>query len=354
MIYFLHSCSNVIRATSHIDTPFFYSCFLSVPSGYDREVRKKKAKWIKQSADTDRDYHSHHSRLPYRLKDSDTTWLYGPLYKANIDEFDLARFGTQTIPVASVITATTLTTPTTPGSLKPALKHKTASELFKADTLFHVQSDLKLDRKIKPYTKAQESAVFKEHRQPKLRFNDSVEQCVAIDDAVSDDELNEEDEDEDDGIMMRISEKRPARSIVRINPTKLKAGSMHGMDPDDSHDEPIYAGNPYTESESSIGVVHDALTDSESDEAAIAEVSYTRPSPPLGSSTMPSGERETTPNGTTPNTIPSPTLTNAHNNLNNVGPVKPGGIGQRAADIVANVKDIVHWASSLVYNSSTF
>lgn len=265
----------------------------------------------------------------------------------------MARFGSQTIPDASAITATTPTTPTTPGSLKPALKHKTASELFKADTLFHVQSDLKLDRKIEPYTKAQESAVFKEHRQPKLRFNDSVEQCVAIDDAVSDDELNEEDEDEDDGIMMRISEKRPARSIVRINPTKLKAGSMHGMDPDDSHDEPIYTGNPYTESESSIGVVHDASTDSESEEAAIAEVSYTRPSPPLGSSTMPSGGGETPPNGITPN-IPSPTLTNSHNNLNNHGPVKPGGIGQRAADIVANVKDIVHWASSLVYNSSTF
>ncbi|KAF8931911.1 hypothetical protein BGZ52_011463 [Haplosporangium bisporale] len=296
------------------------------------------------------------------LKDSDTTWLYGPLYKAKIDEFDLARFGAQTISGASALTATTPTTPTAPGSLKPALKHKTASELFRADTLFHVQSDLKLDRKIEPYTKAQESAVFKEHRQPKLRFNDSVEQCVAIDDAVSDDELNEEDEDEDDGIMMRISEKRPARSIVRINPTKLKAGSMHGMDPDDSHDEPVYTGNPYTESESSIGVVHDASADSEIEEAAIAEVSYTRPSPPLGSSTMPSGGGgETTPNGTTPNTtIPSPTLTNSHNNLNNLnnlnnhGPVKPGGIGQRAADIVANVKDIVHWASSLVYNSSTF
>ncbi|KAF9300406.1 hypothetical protein BGZ74_007929 [Mortierella antarctica] len=294
------------------------------------------------------------------LKDSDTTWLYGPLYKANIDEFDLARFGTQTPPGASTIAGTTPTTPTTPGerSLKPALKHKTASELFKADTLFHVQSDLKLDRKIEPYTKAQESAVFKEHRQPKLRFNDSVEQCVAIDDAISDDELNEEDEDEDDGILMRISERRPARSIVRINPTKLKAGSMHGMDPDDSHDEPIYTGNPYTAESSVAGAVHEASTDSESERAAIAEVSYTRPSLPLGSSTIPSGatEQNTSPIGIPNGSIPSPTHANSHNNINilNHGPVKPGGIGQRAADIVANVKDIVHWASSLVYNSSTF
>ncbi|KAG0094333.1 hypothetical protein BGZ93_007350 [Podila epicladia] len=277
------------------------------------------------------------------LKDSDTTWLYGPLYKANIDEFDLVRFGTQTIPGER--------------SLKPALKHKTASELFKADTLFHVQSDLKLDRKIEPYTKAQESAVFKEHRQPKLRFNDSVEQCVAIDDAISDDELNEDDEDEDDGILMRISERRPARSIVRINPTKLKAGSMHGMDPDDSHDEAIYTGNPYTAESSVASSTHEVLTDSESEEAAIAEVSYTRPSPPLGSSTTPSGtaEHNTTPNGTPNGGIPSPTFAHPHNNINTLhGPVKPGGIGQRAADIVANVKDIVHWASSLVYNSSAF
>ncbi|KAF9421222.1 hypothetical protein BGZ94_008882 [Podila epigama] len=189
------------------------------------------------------------------LKDSDTTWLYGPLYKANIDEFDLARFGTQTIVAGNGNSNGTASIPSpTPklgnggnSLLKPALKHKTASELFKADTLFHVQSDLKLDHKIEPYTKSQESAVFKAHRQPKLRFNDSVEQCVAIDaEAISDDELHEEDEDEDDGLLMRISEKRRSRSIVRIHPTRLKAGSMYGMDTDDdSFDEPLYTGNPY-------------------------------------------------------------------------------------------------------------
>ncbi|KAI8595903.1 hypothetical protein EDD21DRAFT_312820, partial [Dissophora ornata] len=121
------------------------------------------------------------------MKDSDTTWLYGPLYKAAIDEFDLSRFGTHTLPTGTVSIPSTPSRGVSPvGSfngkiLKPALKHKTASELFKADTLFHIQSDLKLAHRIEPYSKANESAVFKEHRQPKLRFNDSVEQCVSID-----------------------------------------------------------------------------------------------------------------------------------------------------------------------------
>ncbi|KAG0369489.1 hypothetical protein BGZ54_009776 [Gamsiella multidivaricata] len=247
------------------------------------------------------------------LKDCDTTWLYGPLYKASIDEFDLARFGAQTIPGGTKIP----TSPTSQSGLKPALKHKTASELFKADTLFHVQSDLKLDRKIEPKTKAQESLVIKQHRQPKLRFNDSVEQCVSVDtEALSDDELIDDDE-EDAGILMRISSKRPARSIVRINPTKLKAESMHGMESEDAVDPAAYIENPYAGSEAAyIKSQHD---DSDQNEGA---------------------------SGTNARYLDADTE-KAH-------PVRGGGIGQRAAVIVSNVKDIVHWASSLVYNSSAF
>ncbi|KAG9326995.1 hypothetical protein KVV02_006472 [Mortierella alpina] len=185
----------------------------------------------------------------WKLKDSDTTWLYGPLYKACIDEFDLVRFGAHTVPGGTKV-------PSTPceGGLKPALKHKTASELFKADTLFHVQSDLKLDRKIEPKSKARETAVIKQHRQPKLRFNDSVEQCVSIDtDALSEAELDEEEE-EDAGILMRISERRPARSIVRIHPTKLKAENMYGMEPEDANvDDQSYLGSPYTGTGRGVG-----------------------------------------------------------------------------------------------------
>ncbi|KAI7820770.1 hypothetical protein BC939DRAFT_478649 [Gamsiella multidivaricata] len=273
------------------------------------------------------------------LKDSDTTWLYGPLYKAAIDEFDMSRFGSETLTSTASPGIGTVSMPTTPTkelpnglqssakkALKPVLKHKTASELFKADTLFHVQSDLKLARRILPQHKAIESAVFKEHRQPKLRFNDSVEQCVSIDtDTISEEEEEDDDdededeegeeyiqpenedgngdegttsmnrrrrqenEDEDSGIMMRISARKPVQSIVRIDPTRLKAANLHGMDPEDiispidgdfdgdngdsdnsggndddvdddvddeleeedeeMFDEPIYLGNPYTGSE---------------------------------------------------------------------------------------------------------
>ncbi|KAF9171172.1 hypothetical protein BGX21_001700 [Mortierella sp. AD011] len=250
------------------------------------------------------------------LKDSDTTWLYGPLYKASIDEFDLARFGAQTVPGGTKIPAL----PTKTG-LKPALKHKTASELFKADTLFHVQSDLKLDRNIEPKSKAQESMVLKQHRQPKLRFSDSVEQCVSVDtEALSDDDLIDDDE-EDAGILMRISSRRPARSIVRINPTRLKAGSTHGLETvseDDGVDN-RYAGSETTyvrrqsedsDDENEADFFDDRSAEQFWDEAAL----------------------------------------DSEKAQQNSG----GGFGQRAADVVSNVRDIIHWASSFVYNSSAF
>ncbi|KAF9121237.1 hypothetical protein BGX30_002713 [Mortierella sp. GBA39] len=466
------------------------------------------------------------------LKDSDTTWLYGPLYKAAIDEFDRSRFGAQTavaeggfvstpttptdeilgpiLPtdLTSVISTSTPTTtssaPTTPPAsvtsevgapmskfyrsgapLKPVLKHKTASELFKADTLFHVQSDLRLHRKIEPFNKARESAVFKQHRQPKLRFNDSVEQCVSIDtDVISeedeeslandndnsnnvdigrnnsngngkDDEgaragLNGRHEDEDSGLLMRISIRKPPRSIVRIDSTTLKAASLHGMqdddleDPEDAtttddedeeglFDEPIYLGNPYTGSGTAyVGSRQDAPH-----EAALDDVSYTRPSPPSPSagstasadssassaafysasstsvsnssdmegqllqpepqqqqqsvsSAQPtptqqqqqSSQQQQTGTGTfvvthtsSPRTIstsflepPLPVSTTttaapapsaARTALASALEAEKamaanGGMQQRATDLVANVKGLVNWASSLVFNSSTF
>ncbi|KAF9919591.1 hypothetical protein FBU30_010782 [Linnemannia zychae] len=311
------------------------------------------------------------------LKDSDTTWLYGPLYKAAIDEFDKFRFGAQTVSPnvsGSVSIPTTPTqetldpvdiaspsappcstsAPTTPPKsitgesialksgrpLKPVLKHKTASELFKADTLFHVQSDSRLNRKIMPLNKARESAVFKQHRQPKLRFNDFVEQYISIDSDV----ISEEDEeslasdtnndnrnsrtssnnnynsdrsdhnieDTKTGIDRHLLDKKselitrnssrsrsrsrsrpPPRSIARIDSTTLKAANHHGMhyegfeDQDDIttteeedeeglFDEPIYLGNPYTGS----GTAYIGSRLDDPYEAVLDDVSYTRPSPP--------------------------------------------------------------------------
>ncbi|KAG0202993.1 30S ribosomal protein S11, chloroplastic [Mortierella sp. GBA30] len=247
------------------------------------------------------------------LKDSDTTWLYGPLYKASIDEFDLARFGAHTVPGGSKVPATSAGE----GGLKPALKHKTASELFKADTLFHVQSDLKLDRKIEPKSKAQETAIIKQHRQPKLRFNDSVEQCVSVDtDALSETEIDEDDE-EDAGILMRISERRPARSIVRIHPTKLKAESMYGMEPEDANDDDLsYLGNPYAGTEAGyVRARYGADVGYDNDEdAAMAEASYTR-----GISNTASADSRLRDTG----------LSESEKSQTGIG-----GIGQRAADII--------------------
>ncbi|KAF9977599.1 hypothetical protein BGZ75_010253 [Mortierella antarctica] len=424
------------------------------------------------------------------LKDSDTTWLYGPLYKAAIDEFDLKRFGTSTAALLPGLEVdSTTSAPTTPPTsttfsstdveagtgavlkprLKPVLKHKTASELFKADTLFHVQSDLKLKRRFGVQSKAMESAVFKELRQPKLRFNDSVEQCVAIDtDAIfeedededsehfvdDDDEragLNARHEDEDGGILMRISARKQPRSIVRIDPTTLKAASSYGTDeyPDqdeledatdddddeeeeeeeaeeederederenqEAHienddddeeyddfeegmfDEPIYLGNPYSNAESGYlasqhygyhasGVGSSNYSPQEQD-VAMAEVSYTRPTPPassppttlspssdskdkrnsrVGQGVVATSAATAAPAATSIATTTTAVTTTTAAPADPTRPfsemeaekalmaANPGGFQQRAADIVTNVKDLVSWASSFVYNSSTF
>ncbi|KAK3816593.1 MAG: hypothetical protein J3Q66DRAFT_342919 [Benniella sp.] len=264
------------------------------------------------------------------LKDSDTTWLYGPLYKASIDEFDLARFGTQTIPAGAKIPTSPSDSPGCNG-LKPVLKHKTASELFKADTLFHVQSDLKLDRKIEPKCKAEESLVIKQHRQPKLRFNDSVEQCVSIDtDALSEDEVIDEDE-EDAGILMRISSRHSNRSIVRIHPTRLKAENLVGMESDDvagvvaaAPDSQGGRSNTNNNTTSRGRSYWQAGVDDDDDEDAhIASVAFSHSRWDAGADSEKTQDIK-------------------------------GGFGQRAADLVNNVRDIVHWASSFVYNSSTF
>ncbi|KAG0365574.1 hypothetical protein BGX24_004093, partial [Mortierella sp. AD032] len=407
------------------------------------------------------------------LKDSDTTWLYGPLYKAAIDEFDRSRFGAQTVAstaaggsisipttptrdildpllpgdlVAAVFSSSATTTssaPTTPpasststtfgagvkksgGPLKPVLKHKTASELFKADTLFHVQSDLRLNRKIEPLNKANQSAVFKQHRQPKLRFNDSVEQCVSIDtDVISeedeeslaldndsqsnsssrsnnnrkDDEdeqigLNRRHEDEDGGLLIRISNRRPPRSIVRIDSTTLKAANLHGIrdedleNPEDAStteeedeeglfDEPIYLGNPYTGS----GTTYIGSRQDTPHEAALDDVSYTRPSPPSPSADSTVSNESSASPTTSPRTISSSfmdyqQIPSSNGITTTTTPLPPapsaartalasaleaektmaanGGMQQRATDLVANVKGLVNWASSFVFNSSTF
>ncbi|KAF9090822.1 hypothetical protein BGX27_002140, partial [Mortierella sp. AM989] len=313
------------------------------------------------------------------LKDSDTTWLYGPLYKAAIDHFDMSRFGAQTQSGKAVSTPTTPTKEIPDGPLgkvlKPVLKRKTASELFKADTLFHVQSDLKLVRKIKPNSKAIESAVFKEYKQPKLRFNDSVEQCISVDsDFISEEDDNHLAENirrrqhmsEDDGLLMRISAKRPIRSIIRIDPTKLKAANFHGMKHEiivetvheelvDEEElfEPIYLGNSYTDSEPGYVQIrqHVSPPSSEADyvdyskETATAEISYTRPLPPSPPSESSNASALTSNMFIVRAQLRQEATKKAAANV---------GYHQRAVELVTNVRDLVSWASSFVYNSNTF
>lgn len=209
-----------------------------------------------------------HPRALNWLKDSDTTWLYGPLYKADIDNFDVSRFGAASGPVTGPSAKSgSQSGDDAAAAPKSALKRRMPSELFKADTLFHGRSDKKLDGHIK----SNESAVFKEHRHPKLRFNVTVEQCISIDhsEIISEEDFDDMYEDEDEvmgvdrgyeskvgrlrtrhdkyetlggGAILWISPKRRRRlprTIVRIHSTKLKPANWYGLEHEYDEEEDL-------------------------------------------------------------------------------------------------------------------
>ncbi|KAI9473529.1 MAG: hypothetical protein EXX96DRAFT_508183 [Benjaminiella poitrasii] len=187
------------------------------------------------------------------LKDSDVTWLYGPLHIVikNMDEED--HFNNER-PGASPIQGQK--------PLKSALKKVTMSDLLKRSA-----SELQLNSKLSNGISISEAnqqlgafspAVIASHRQPKLRFNQYVEQCIALsahdstkkktsrvrltelndakhhDDSTSE-ESSEDDEDNydpgedsDAGSVLMMRSSRPPKvrsSIKKIEPALLKTNS---------------------------------------------------------------------------------------------------------------------------------
>ncbi|CAO3676197.1 unnamed protein product [Rhizopus stolonifer] len=129
------------------------------------------------------------------LKDSDVTWLYGPLH--------------------TVIRQTTeetlnLMMPKKKQVLKPALKKLTEKDLLKRSAKT-APSQRKLSiSEANNKTHAISPVVLAHHRQPKLRFNHEVEQCIALTDPVT-----EDDSSEDEFIERK-------KSIKIIAPARLK------------------------------------------------------------------------------------------------------------------------------------
>jgi transcriptional regulator of NAD metabolism len=204
-----------------------------------------------------------------RLKDSDVTWLYGPLHtvvkqddkyskpkeSSTQDKFGL--IGTSSVTQASK-------PPPSTSLLKPALKKRSVSDILRGtqpkDTRVRLVDQPKRTSELSltdqnNRVNAVSPQVLATHRQPKLRFNSYVEQCIALSDSDNEEEREEKDiindtshpsdsvhhhsdiYEDDDMMVLNVTKRSTSTpSIMKIEPTRLKrqAPGEHGAESDSS------------------------------------------------------------------------------------------------------------------------
>ncbi|RUS31910.1 hypothetical protein BC938DRAFT_476779 [Jimgerdemannia flammicorona] len=275
------------------------------------------------------------------LKDSDVTWLYGPLHTMpkKIDKYSEPKQAS-TFDKLGLMKANM--------GLKPALKKKSLSDILRSPSsggLFKSPSDSSLQEEGLTASKD----VINAHRQPTLRFNDSVEQCIAV----SDEDDVEEESSDDDAIIMNICPKRTT-SIVKLEPTRLKlSDSPRGGNRRRSQKSSRTARRSYSTedvySQSSsnwnsgtnmydddVDILQSTVAwgDDDDDEDYFFSPSSSASAASSAPSTPPDTPTESAAKGDP---------TDFHSST--------GGLTGTAINIVTNV---VHWASSLVFNSGVF
>ncbi|KAI8069091.1 uncharacterized protein B0P05DRAFT_605143 [Gilbertella persicaria] len=163
------------------------------------------------------------------LKDSDVTWLYGPLHTVVQEEED--PFLAPRRATAADTLGLMLQEQQKP-KLKPALKKVTKVDLLKRSVTEldplnknHHHRTISLSE-ANEELKAVSPAVLATHRQPKLRFNTQVEQCIAItaeEAAREEEEYSSSDPDTDDIVTSHVDHVYYRRSsIKKIAPARLK------------------------------------------------------------------------------------------------------------------------------------
>ncbi|KAG2199492.1 hypothetical protein INT47_009946 [Mucor saturninus] len=187
------------------------------------------------------------------LKDSDVTWLYGPLHtviRTEEDPFLTPRKATTEETLGLMVPHVEKT------QLKSALKKVTTADLLKrsASELLdisppeqHHPQPRKLSiAEVNNEYQAVSPAVLATHRQPRLRFNHQVEQCIALTDeerehgditeegdSMDDDDMDDDiDDSDDDTDQIHTSYNDRPRSIKKIAPARLKK-SQSDVDTDD-------------------------------------------------------------------------------------------------------------------------
>lgn len=201
-----------------------------------------------------------------RLKDSDVTWLYGPLHtviRTEDDPFLTPRKSTAEETLGLMMPRHTQKPANSHPPLKSALKKVTTADLLKrsASELMDITSD-QHQRSVSISEANNElhavsPNILATYRQPRLRFNHQVEQCIALtdeerehedieeedgDDLIHDHDHEDRDEDEDDDDeddsdddndqihITYYNERR--KSIKKIAPARLKK-SQSDADTDD-------------------------------------------------------------------------------------------------------------------------
>jgi len=190
------------------------------------------------------------------LKDSDVTWLYGPLHTAWSNHIDSSPKSPTTEDKLNLM----------PSSTKSCLKKKTITEILRPtfnggfNSLITSNSDTQIYKKQReidmdlsdcetastcssisgpttPTTGPTKSILFPierdnvSHPNRKIQFNDCVEQCIAVESDEDVDDLHDSDQESssDDGIVINISkkDKRDCSTICKLAPTKLKEDRIY-------------------------------------------------------------------------------------------------------------------------------
>ncbi|KAG2209134.1 hypothetical protein INT46_004642 [Mucor plumbeus] len=150
------------------------------------------------------------------LKDSDVTWLYGPLHtviRTEEDPFLTPRKATAEDTLGLILQSKTKQSKK---PLKSALKKVTTVDLLKrsATELANntTKDSSKRQRKISisqvnDALRAVSPVILASHRQPKLRFNHQVEQCIALTDEEEreHEDIEEHEENEEEELIIRSS-----------------------------------------------------------------------------------------------------------------------------------------------------
>lgn len=222
--------------------------------------------------------------------------------------------------------------------LKPALKKKSLSDVLRSPSstaLFKSPSDISL----KDEDMAASKDVIKAHRQARLRFNDFVEQCVAV----SDEDDVEEESSDDDAIIMNICPKRTT-SIVKIEPTRLKLSessrdrSNRRRSSKGSKNSSKRASSTTNSRDSQSKVSYRNYDDDEVDVLDLNSGSE------YDDDFFDSSAASSAPSTPPDTPINENTVKTSDHHLS-------GGLTGTAINIVS---DMVHWASSFVFNNGVF